>query len=1152
MSRLLLETGDGALLETGDDILLDEPTVPGAPTGLVASSVSQSQINLSWTAPALTGGSAITGYRIERENPIGGGFAVIEADTGSATTSYSDTGLNPNSQYNYRVSAINAIGTGSPSSEDDATTGATGYAILQVYSALGTTHTRVNTALENAGFVVTNADIVDVVSGSVDYTAFDIILSNRINRSSTNGAKLREILQTARGVGILADANPDGVQTPNLNHMGLTTADSYVSLTDGGNAIVVTDNGHPITDGFPEGPQVAVFSGGSKTQVINAGTVAGTALANGDPDITNISGKRILIQIPQGTAYLSGASENTAARCAFFGISPESNTLTADGELLIQRMVSWLIGNTYPSVSIDAPADSADFDYGELPTLEGTALDLEDGDISADIEWSSDIDGAIGTGATISDWAPSIGTHEVTATITDSGGLSRSTSITITYGLDIVGPNTPVVIIPEVGGFPMIGSDDVTGEITNEYSHPQGHAHYDTRWRVLRAGTLIGSAVTDPNSGGPDAWKTATIGELSPFDVTMQLQAQNRSIVDDVIYEGEWSEPVEFMLDEGDGDDGEDDDPYQVEAAPVGYHSDGFYGSWKETFPYPPFQDARSQCPGDSTTLWQIMHHNASARSSDFGGGSFDATFLLGGTKASFDGYWKYFCPTGGIKTQKRIVQHRPELFIHTPFCPDTPFARVQSNVTSNQRVTGDSLTLRWDENVLMMCAGATAIPSTAGYGSLDSGHVLNVEKARVYAEDGEIPGSASSYRWVDFGGMWKGDAVMPDGTLINLFTDLPFGHRDWVYDSLDDSERWQPRTYREFDGYEHEGWEQVLPLTDVLAWIAENAPANKQATAIRIRLQLDGRQPRYTRRFWVDPDGHVVTKLGTDLTVSEMTFGGSDGAEGRFSDFAEGIKHIGAAGTQDYARLTEVGTPRSFKLIANSAFATRRSALPEAYAFAFKLDRDTHHGVGGYLNNEGGFSAITGRIAGNFMANGANRLWNQGLGASPFSWFGSDYLHGEGGAEMQITLSGPRGSATSVDSAAQTGVTQWNRSPKGYGPTVSEPLVSEYEHYLEVELLEINPDATHRVRIKYGLAGPGVDAEVEVIRDNLQWDCGGIGLLVRALVDGGITEFYGLGVLAESMGDCAILRAAAFGSPCDPLIQITWTPFGEVGSGES
>src|SRR5438552_741230 len=58
--------------------------VPTAPTGLTATAVSSSQINLSWTAPTNNGGSAITGYKIERSTDGGTTWNTIVANTGIA------------------------------------------------------------------------------------------------------------------------------------------------------------------------------------------------------------------------------------------------------------------------------------------------------------------------------------------------------------------------------------------------------------------------------------------------------------------------------------------------------------------------------------------------------------------------------------------------------------------------------------------------------------------------------------------------------------------------------------------------------------------------------------------------------------------------------------------------------------------------------------------------------------------------------------------------------------------------------------------------------------------------------------------------------------------------------------------------------------
>ena len=102
----------------------DSLTAPGAPTGLAATANGPSQIDLSWTAPATTGGSAITGYKIE-VSPDGSSWSDLVADTASTDTAYAHVGLDPATTRHYRVSAINTQGTGTPSNVDSATTDAT-------------------------------------------------------------------------------------------------------------------------------------------------------------------------------------------------------------------------------------------------------------------------------------------------------------------------------------------------------------------------------------------------------------------------------------------------------------------------------------------------------------------------------------------------------------------------------------------------------------------------------------------------------------------------------------------------------------------------------------------------------------------------------------------------------------------------------------------------------------------------------------------------------------------------------------------------------------------------------------------------------------------------------------------------------------------
>ena len=95
-------------------------TAPGIPTGITATPVSSTQINLSWTAPSSNGGSAITGYKIEVKSGSGS-YSTLVSNTANTATAYSHTGLVTGTTYSYRVYAINSIGTGSASSEASAT-----------------------------------------------------------------------------------------------------------------------------------------------------------------------------------------------------------------------------------------------------------------------------------------------------------------------------------------------------------------------------------------------------------------------------------------------------------------------------------------------------------------------------------------------------------------------------------------------------------------------------------------------------------------------------------------------------------------------------------------------------------------------------------------------------------------------------------------------------------------------------------------------------------------------------------------------------------------------------------------------------------------------------------------------------------------------
>lgn len=136
-------------------------TPPPAPTGLTATAVSNTQINLSWTAS-----TGATSYNVLRSNTSGGPYTTIAI--GETSTTYGDSGLTPNTTYYYVVQAVNSYGTSGNSNEASATTAA----------AVPTAPTNLTaTALKQSGKIKLNW----IQSTSANLT------SNKVYRSTTSG-----------------------------------------------------------------------------------------------------------------------------------------------------------------------------------------------------------------------------------------------------------------------------------------------------------------------------------------------------------------------------------------------------------------------------------------------------------------------------------------------------------------------------------------------------------------------------------------------------------------------------------------------------------------------------------------------------------------------------------------------------------------------------------------------------------------------------------------------------------------------------------------------------------------------------------------------------------------------------------------------------
>ena len=118
VTHTILGWSDGSVVP----VKIVRRNLPSAPTNLTARADGQTRIYLSWDPPSKTGGSAITGYRIEVSPDAGTTWTDLATVSGALTTYFVHSGLTAGTTNRYRVSAINAIGTGDVSHTTTAST----------------------------------------------------------------------------------------------------------------------------------------------------------------------------------------------------------------------------------------------------------------------------------------------------------------------------------------------------------------------------------------------------------------------------------------------------------------------------------------------------------------------------------------------------------------------------------------------------------------------------------------------------------------------------------------------------------------------------------------------------------------------------------------------------------------------------------------------------------------------------------------------------------------------------------------------------------------------------------------------------------------------------------------------------------------------
>jgi len=285
---IFLQSSAGA--STFDDVLVTGNAVsaaPDAPSSLVATA-GNTQVALSWTAPNANG-SAITDYIVEYKLTSEPTTWTTFADGTSTSTSATVTGLTNSSAYDFRVKAVNGIGTSIASSTVSATPSAPTVPVAPtIGSALaGNASASVSfTSGSNGGSAITGYTVTSSPGGFTGTGASSPITVSGL----TNGTPYTFTVIATNAIGNSYSSSASNSVTPSIEVP--TTIGTIALWLDGSDASSITESGGLITQvNDKSGNNKNSTASGTTRPTLSSGALNGRSVMNfdGSTDYLNIN-----------------------------------------------------------------------------------------------------------------------------------------------------------------------------------------------------------------------------------------------------------------------------------------------------------------------------------------------------------------------------------------------------------------------------------------------------------------------------------------------------------------------------------------------------------------------------------------------------------------------------------------------------------------------------------------------------------------------------------------------------------------------------------------------------------------------------------------------------------------------------------------------
>ena len=201
-------------------------------------------------------------------------------------------------------------------------------------------------------------------------------------------------------------------------------------------------------------PAVTINSPANNASFVKGAAISFSGTANDTQD-GNLASKIEWVSSWEGSLGRGSTLSTASLRVGTHTITarvPDSNGLygLAKVSITVKESTTTTTVNSAPIVTINSPANNASFVKGAAISFSGAASDAQDGAITSKIIW--DHDGTIGTGGSfsvpLSTAGLTVGTHTITAKVTDSKGLSGLDSVTITVKESTTATTTATTTVP--------------------------------------------------------------------------------------------------------------------------------------------------------------------------------------------------------------------------------------------------------------------------------------------------------------------------------------------------------------------------------------------------------------------------------------------------------------------------------------------------------------------------------------------------------------------------------------------------------------------------------------------------------------------------------------------------------------------------------